>query len=53
MNQMLSKKEKIRDLFIKNKVNYKYFKGNILIEFQNVTKDDGTPLKYLLILEKC
>ena len=37
--------KKIRDLFIKNNINYKYFKGNILIEFQNVTKDDGTPFK--------
>ena len=32
-------------MFIKNKVNYKYFKGNILIEFQELTKDDGTPYK--------
>ena len=37
--------KKIRDLFIKNKIDYKYFKGNILIEFQDVTKDDGTPFK--------
>ena len=37
--------KKIRDLFIKNKISYKYFKGNILIEFQDVTKDDGTPFK--------
>ena len=42
---IIAKGKKIRDLFIKNKVNYKYFKGNILIEFQNVTKDDGTPFK--------
>ena len=42
---VIEKGKKIRDLFIKNKVNYKYFKGNILIEFQNVTKDDGTPFK--------
>ena len=42
---VIKKGKKIRDLFIKNKVNYKYFKGNILIEFQNVTKDDGTPFK--------
>ena len=39
------KSEKIKDLFIKNKVNYKNFKGNILIEFQDVTKNDGTPFK--------
>ncbi len=42
---IIQKGKKIRDLFIKNKINYKYFKGNILIEFQNVTKDDGTPFK--------
>ena len=42
---VISKGKKIRDLFIKNKINYKYFKGNILIEFQDVTKDDGTPFK--------
>tara|TARA_Y100000590_G_scaffold436212_1_gene556519 strand:- start:7659 stop:9077 length:1419 start_codon:yes stop_codon:yes gene_type:complete len=42
---VIERGKKIRDLFIKNKVNYKYFKGNILIEFQNVTKNDGTPFK--------
>jgi deoxyribodipyrimidine photo-lyase len=42
---VIEKGKEIRDLFIKNKVNYKYFKGNILIEFQDVTKDDGTPFK--------
>jgi len=42
---VIEKGKKIRDLFIKNNVNYKYFKGNILIEFQDVTKDDGTPFK--------
>ena len=42
---VIDKGKKIRDLFIKNKVNYKYFKGNILIEFQDVTKNDGTPFK--------
>ena len=42
---VIAKGKKIRDLFIKNKVDYKYFKGNILIEFQDVTKDDGTPFK--------
>jgi len=42
---VIEKGKKIRDLFIKNKVNYKYFKGNILIEFQDVTKNDGTPFK--------
>ena len=42
---VIEKGKQIRDLFIKNRINYKYFKGNILIEFQNVTKDDGTPFK--------
>jgi len=37
--------KKIRDQFIKNEINYKYFKGNILIEFQDITKDDKTPFK--------
>ncbi|ETA70036.1 DNA photolyase family protein [Candidatus Pelagibacter ubique] len=37
--------KKIRDLFIKNEINYKYFKGNILNEFQEITKNDGTPFK--------
>ncbi len=42
---IIEKGKKIRDILIKNKINYKYFKGNILIEFQDVTKDDGTPFK--------
>ena len=42
---VIEKGKKIRDIFVKNEVNYKYFKGNILIEFQNVLKDDGTPFK--------
>ena len=37
--------KQIRDQFIKKEINYKYFKGNILIEFQDVTKNDGTPFK--------
>ena len=41
----IKKGKKIRDLFIKNKINYKYFKGNILNEFQDITKNDGTPFK--------
>ena len=36
---------KLRDIFIKNEINYKYFKGNILNEFQEITKNDGTPFK--------
>jgi len=42
---VISKGKKIRDIFIKNEINYKYFKGNILNEFQEVTKNDGTPFK--------
>ena len=42
---VISKGKKIRDLFIKNQINYKYFKGNILNEFQEITKNDGTPFK--------
>jgi deoxyribodipyrimidine photo-lyase len=43
--EVIARGKKIRDLFIKNKIDYKYFKGNILIEFQDVTKNDGTPFK--------
>ncbi len=42
---VIAKGKKIRDLFIKNKINYKYFKGNVLNEFQEITKNDGTPFK--------
>jgi deoxyribodipyrimidine photo-lyase len=42
---VIDKGKKIRDLFIQNEINYKYFKGNILVEFQEMTKDDGTPYK--------
>ena len=42
---VINKGKKIRDLFIKNEIEYKYFKGNILVEFQDMTKDDGTPYK--------
>jgi len=42
---VIAKGKKIRDLFIKNGINYKYFKGNILNEFQEITKNDGTPFK--------
>ncbi|WP_072090455.1 cryptochrome/photolyase family protein [Candidatus Pelagibacter communis] len=42
---VIAKGKKIRDLFVKNKINYKYFKGNILNEFQEITKNDGTPFK--------
>ena len=42
---VIAKGKKIRDLFIENEINYKYFKGNILNEFQEITKNDGTPFK--------
>jgi len=42
---VINKGKKIRDQFIKNEIQYKYFKGNILVEFQEMTKDDGTPYK--------
>jgi deoxyribodipyrimidine photo-lyase len=42
---VISRGKKIRDIFIKNEITYKYFKGNILVEFQDVTKNDGTPFK--------
>ncbi len=42
---VIKKGKKIRDLFLKNQIDHKYFKGNILIEFQDVTKEDGTPFK--------
>ena len=43
--EVINKGKKIRDLFIQNEIKYKYFKGNILVEFQEMTKDDGTPYK--------
>jgi deoxyribodipyrimidine photo-lyase len=42
---VIAKGKKIRDIFQKNQINFKYFKGNILNEFQDVTKNDGTPFK--------
>ena len=42
---VIAKGKKIRDAFLKNEVQFKYFKGNILNEFQEVTKNDGTPFK--------
>jgi len=42
---VINKGKKIRDLLIKNEIEFKYFKGNILVEFQDMTKDDGTPYK--------
>ena len=42
---VIAKGKKIRDIFIKNEIKFKYFKGNILNEFQEITKNDGTPFK--------
>ena len=42
---IIEKGKKIRDTFLKNEIEFKYFKGNILNEFQEVTKNDGTPFK--------
>ena len=42
---VIAKGKKIRDIFVKNEINFKYFKGNILNEFQEVTKNDKTPFK--------
>ena len=42
---VISNGKKIRDIFIKNQINYKYFKGNILLEFQELLEIDGTPYK--------
>ena len=39
------KETKISSHFNVNKINFKLFKGNILIEYQEVVKDDGTPFK--------
>ena len=35
----------IIDIFKKNKINTRYFKGNVLNEYYKVTKDDGSPYK--------
>ena len=42
---VIAKGKKIRDILIKNEIEFKYFKGNILNEFQEITKNDGTPFK--------
>ena len=39
------KENKIIKSFEEKKINYKFFKGNILSEYKEVTKDDGTPFK--------
>ncbi len=33
------------DIFNKNKIQHKFFKGNVLNEYDKVTKDDGSPYK--------
>ncbi len=40
---VIDKGKKIRSVFVKNQINFKYFKGNILNEYQEVTKNDGNP----------
>ena len=45
---VIAKGKKIRDVFLKNEIEFKYFKGNILNEFQEVTKNDGTPFKVFI-----
>ncbi len=39
------KENKIIKSFEEKNINYKFFKGNILSEYKEVTKDDGTPFK--------
>ena len=39
------KDNKIIKSFEEKKINYKFFKGNILSEYKEVTKNDGTPFK--------
>ena len=42
-----NKEKKIMKNLDEKKINYKFFKGNVLSEYQEVTKDDGTPFKVL------
>ena len=37
--------KKLISFFDKKKINFKFFKGNVLNEFNNVNKNDGTPFK--------
>ncbi len=39
------KEKKIIKNLEEKKINYKFFKGNVLSEYNEVTKDDGTPFK--------
>ena len=40
-----NKEKKITKNLDEKKINYKFFKGNVLSEYKEVTKDDGTPFK--------
>ena len=41
----LKKDKEIIAQLEKNKINYKFFKGNVLNEYNDITKNDGTPFK--------
>ena len=41
----LKKDKEIISELEKNKINYKFFKGNVLNEYNEITKNDGTPFK--------
>ena len=43
--QHLNLDRKIIEMLNKNKIHYKLFKGNVLNEYQSITKKDGTPFK--------
>ena len=43
--EQLKLDKNIIELFKKNKINTKCFKGNVLNEYDKVTKDDGSPYK--------
>tara|TARA_B100002051_G_C16735427_1_gene640944 strand:+ start:544 stop:1965 length:1422 start_codon:yes stop_codon:yes gene_type:complete len=43
--EQLKLDKKIIEIFKKNKINSKHFKGNVLNEYDKVTKDDGSPYK--------
>ena len=43
--QQLNLDRKIIEMLDNNKIHYKLFKGNVLNEYQSITKKDGTPFK--------
>ncbi len=43
--EQLKLDKNIIDIFKKNKINTKSFKGNVLNEYNKITKDDGSPYK--------